>query len=231
MVGFVGSRDSNLYFAPRTHSSLAFLPCHVATPVSSSPLSPLPPTPLRGISQRNSQQHLLDLHLLGFCCSAISSCWISRYPNFIHPFLQVTFLFQLNMKMLATFSITKFSNSYFSSYRIDSSLLTLNRSLSRPVFSARKPGIPLISTRFRMVHERKRERECNPVETVTSPRNRGTRSHYKFTFNRVFGINTPAPIVIIPDGCNYRRGNIRLHVVESLRAVHVITFPSFGGLN
>lgn len=120
---------------------------------------------------------------------------------------------------------------YFSSYRIDSSLLTLNRSLSRPVFSARKPGIPLISTRFRMVHERKRERECNPVETVTSPRNRGTRSHYKFTFNRVFGINTPAPIVIIPDGCNYRRGNIRLHVVESLRAVHVITFPSFGGLN
>lgn len=161
----------------------------------------------------------------------ISSCWISRYPNFIHPFLQVTFLFQLNMKMLATFSITKFSNSYFSSYRIDSSLLTLNRSLSRPVFSARKPGIPLISTRFRMVHERKRERECNPVETVTSPRNRGTRSHYKFTFNRVFGINTPAPIVIIPDGCNYRRGNIRLHVVESLRAVHVITFPSFGGLN
>lgn len=39
------------------------------------------------------------------------------------------------------------------------------------------------------------------------------------------------PIVIIPDGCNYRRGNIRLHVVESLRAVHVITFPSFAGLN
>lgn len=47
-----------------------------------------------------------------------------------------------------------------------------------------------------------------------------------------FSVLIPGPIVIIPDGCNYRRDNIRLHVVESLRAaVHVITFPSFAGLN
>lgn len=74
-----------------------------------------------------------------------------------------------------------------------------------------------------------RERE---IDRETSPRTTVARGPIINSRLIGFSVLIPGPIVIIPDGCNYRRGNIRLHVVESLRAaVHVITFPSFAGLN
>lgn len=80
------------------------------------------------------------------------------------------------------------SDLHFSEQRLDSSL---SRTLSLSFIIIRRgAGHPLISIRgfasrgvyrLKRLGERRGERETSP---------RGTRSHYKFTFNRVFGINT-----------------------------------------
>lgn len=122
------------------------------------------------------------------------------------------------------------SDLHFSEQRLDSSL---SRTLSLSFIIIRRgAGHPLISIRgfasrgvyrLKRLGERRGERERRALVA------RGPIINSRLIG---FSVLIPGPIVIIPDGCNYRRGNIRLHVVESLRAaVHVITFPSFAGLN